>query len=208
MSSKPGFFKRLKALSMPQKQLFAVALCQRMYPNYQLFSEVCEFGDPKVLDTVLNLLWQSLYDKKLKLNLELHMARLEEVTPEPEAFDAYGVYPAMDAVVALSTLLSAIESQIEEDITNISKLSSATVANYIEAISEAELNDEFDDEALDDFVYAHEAMVDERELQGDLLELIEDNPDMSADFIKALRKEIISSGVSNIGISVQEPSPE
>ncbi|ABL99237.1 YjaG family protein [Shewanella amazonensis] len=200
MSSKPGFFKRLKALSLPQKQLFAVALCQRMYPNYQLFAEVCEFGEPKVLDTVLNLLWQSLYDRKLKLNLELHTNKLEEVIPEPENFDVYGVYPAMDAVVALISLLSGIESKIEEDITNISKLSSATVANYIEAISDVEL----DDEALDDFVFAHEAMVAERELQGTLLELIEDNPDMSADFIKALRKELVSSGVSNIGISLQE----
>ncbi|AZQ09716.1 MULTISPECIES: YjaG family protein [Shewanella] len=200
MSSKPGFFKRLKALSLPQKQLFAVALCQRMYPNYQLFSEVCEFGDPKVLDTVLNLLWQSLYDRKLKLNLELHLDRLEEVTPEPEQFDVYGAYPAMDAAVALVSLLSGIESKIEEDITNISKLSSATVANYIEAISDVEL----DDEALDDFVFAHEAMVAERELQASLLDLVEDNPDMSADFIKALRKEIVSSGVSNIGISVQD----
>lgn len=200
MSSKPGFFKRLKALSLPQKQLFAVALCQRMYPNYQLFAEVCEFGEPKVLDTVLNLLWQSLYDRKLKLNLELHTNKLEEVIPEPENFDVYGVYPAMDAVFALISLLSGIESKIEEDITNISKLSSATVANYIEAISDVEL----DDEALDDFVFAHEAMVAERELQGTLLELIEDNPDMSADFIKALRKELVSSGVSNIGISLQE----
>ncbi|QYK06297.1 YjaG family protein [Shewanella zhangzhouensis] len=200
MSSKPGFFKRLKALSLPQKQLFAVALCQRMYPNYQLFSEVCEYGDPKVLDTVLNLLWQSLYDRKLKLNLELHTNKLEEVIPEPENFDVYGVYPAMDAVVALISLLSGIESKIEEDITNISKLSSATVANYIEAIIDVEL----EDEALDDFVFAHEAMVAERELQGTLLELIEDNPDMSADFIKALRKELVSSGVSNIGISLQE----
>lgn len=120
--------------------------------------------------------------------------------PEPENFDVYGVYPAMDAVVALISLLSGIESKIEEDITNISKLSSATVANYIEAISDVEL----DDEALDDFVFAHEAMVAERELQGTLLELIEDNPDMSADFIKALRKELVSSGVSNIGISLQE----
>ncbi|WP_372871769.1 YjaG family protein [Shewanella sp.] len=202
MSSKPGFFKRLKALSLPQKQLFAVALCQRMYPNYQLFSEVCEFGDPRVLDTVLNLLWQSMYDKKLKLNLELHLDRLEDVIPEPENFDVYGVYPAMDAVVALVSLLSGIQSKIEDDITNISKLSSATVANYIEAISDVEL----DGDALDDFVFSHEAMNAERELQASLLELVEDNPDMSADFIKALRKEIVSSGVSNIGISAQEAS--
>jgi len=189
MTTKPGFFKRLKALELPQKKLFAVALCQRMYPNYQLFSEVCEFGDPQVLDTVLNLLWQSLYDRKL-----------EENTPEPAQFDAYGVYPAMDAAVALSSLLGALESKVEDDITNISKLSSGTVANYIEAIADPEL----DGEALDEFVFSHEVMQEERELQASLLEIIEENPQITADFVKALRKEIVMNGVSNIGISVQQ----
>ncbi|OIN14859.1 hypothetical protein BFS86_02055 [Shewanella algae] len=200
MTTKPGFFKRLKALELPQKKLFAVALCQRMYPNYQLFSEVCEFGDPQVLDTVLNLLWQSLYDRKLKLNLELQMAKLEENTPEPAQFDAFGVYPAMDAAVALSSLLGALESKVEDDITNISKLSSGTVANYIEAIADPEL----DGEALDEFVFSHEVMQEERELQASLLEIIEENPQITADFVKALRKEIVMNGVSNIGISVQQ----
>ncbi|MGB5143577.1 MAG: YjaG family protein [Shewanella indica] len=200
MTTKPGFFKRLKALELPQKKLFAVALCQRMSPNYQLFSEVCEFGDPQVLDTVLNLLWQSLYDRKLKLNLELQMAKLEENTPEPAQFDAYGVYPAMDAAVALSSLLGALESKVEDDITNISKLSSGTVANYIEAIADPEL----DGEALDEFVFSHEVMQEERELQASLLEIIEENPQITADFVKALRKEIVMNGVSNIGISVQQ----
>ena len=97
MTNKQGFFKRLKALELPQKKLFAVALCQRMLPNYQLFSEVCEFGDPKVLDTLLNLLWQSMYDNKLKLNIDIYLERLEDNTPEPSDFDVYGVYPAMDA---------------------------------------------------------------------------------------------------------------
>ena len=105
MTKKTGFFKRLKALELPQKKLFAIALCQRMLPNYQLFSEVCEFGDPAVLSTVLDLLWQSQYDNKLKFNIDVHLQRLEDNTPDPADFDSYGVYPAMDAVVALSTLL-------------------------------------------------------------------------------------------------------
>ena len=196
MTKKTGFFKRLKALTLPQKQLFATALCQRMYPNYQFFSEVCEFGTPQVLDTVLNLLWQKQYDNKLKLNIDIYLERLDEIAPEPQNFDSYGVYPALDAVSALIALLSAMQSKIEEDITNISKLSSSTVANYIEAICEQELNDE----ALDEFVFSHPAMAEERELQSILLDAIEENKITPA-FVKELRKEIIDSGVSNIGIS-------
>ena len=200
MTNKPGFFKRVKALDFQQKKVFAIALCQRMLPNYQLFSEVCEFGDPQVLDTALSLLWQSVYDNKLKLNIDIYLERLELNTPDPANFDVYGVYPAMDASTALIALLSAIQSKVEEDIVNISKLSSSTVANYIEAISDVEL----DDEAFDDYIFNHEVMTEEKELQNTLLQLIEDNPKLNADFIKSLRKEIIQAGVSNIGIGLPE----
>ena len=201
MTNKPGFFQRLKGLELAQKKIFAIALCQRMLPNYQLFSEVCEFGDPKVLDTLLNLLWQSMYDNKLKLNIELQMQRIEDNTPEPSDFEVYGVYPAMDAAVALTALLSALESKVEEDITNISKLSSATVANYIEATCEQEFDKE---SALDDYIFNHEMMVQEKEMQNLLLEAIEENPYLKADFVKELRREIVAIGVSNIGIGQPE----
>jgi hypothetical protein len=198
MNVKAGFFKRLKALSLPQKKLFAVALCQRMLPNYQLFAEVCHFGNPAVLETLLQLLWQSLYDNKLKLNIELQLAKLEENTPEPENFDVYGVYPALDAVVALSSLLGALESKVEDDIINISKLSSATVANYIEAIAP----DEMTEQQLEDFVFDLGVMQEERQLQESLLTIVEEQPQPDAVFIKELRKEIVANGVSNIGISL------
>jgi uncharacterized protein len=198
MTNKQGFFKRLKALSLPQKQLFSIALCQRMLPNYQLFSEVCEFGEPKVLSTALELLWQSQYDKKLKFNIDVHLQRLEDNTPDPSQFEAYGVYPAMDAAVGIGMLMAAIDGKNEEDIINISKLSSSTVANYIEAISDVSLTDD----ALDDYVFAHEVMQEEKELQDALLAIIEANPDINAELVKGLRKDVIEAGVSNIGISL------
>lgn len=202
MSNKPGFFKRLKALSLPQKQLFAIALCQRMLPNYQLFSEVCEFGDPQVLSTALELLWQSQYDKKAKYNLDVHLQRLDENTPEPADFEAYGVYPALDAVVAISTLMAAIGAKTEDDIINISKLSSGTVASYIEATIDEAVAEKMNEKALDDYIYAHEVMQEEKELQGMLLDIIEANPSISPELVKGLRKDIIESAVSNIGIAV------
>ncbi|QDF67829.1 DUF416 family protein [Shewanella sp. SNU WT4] len=203
MTNKVGFFKRLKALNTAQKQLFALALCQRMYPNYQLFSEVTEFGDAKVLDTTLNLLWQGQYDKKLKLNIEMYIDRLENIVPDASDFDMYGVYPAQDAVSAVISLLSGIQSQDEEDMVNISKLSSSTVANYIEACIADTVSDSIKESELDDLIFNHEVMVEERELQSNLLDIIEKEPYAKAEFIKSLRKELVESGVSNIGISAE-----
>ena len=95
--------------------------------------------------------------------------------------------------------MSAISAKMEDDIINISKLSSSTVANYIEAISDESLMDE----ALDDFVFAHPVMQEEKELQDMLLDIIEANPDINPELVKGLRKDIIDAGVSNIGISMQ-----
>ncbi|MGL5392623.1 MAG: DUF416 family protein, partial [Shewanella sp.] len=58
------------------------------------------------------------------------------------------------------------------------------------------------DDALDDFVFAHEVMVEEQAIQNALLEIIEENPKITPELVKGLRKEIIEAGVSNIGISV------
>lgn len=198
MTKQLGFFKRLKALELPQKKLFAIALCQRMLPNYQLFSDVCEFGDPQVLHTLLNLLWQSMYDTKLKLNIDLQLERLEINTPEPADFDMYGVYPAMDATVALTSLISAMQSKIEDDIINVSKLSSSTVANYIEATCDIEFDKE---SALDDYIFEHEVMQEEKEMQNTLLDIIEAQVKITPNFIKDFRRDIVAVGISNIGIS-------
>ena len=72
------------------------------------------------------------------------------------------------------------------------------MAHYIEAISDVDLVDE----ALDDVVFAHEVMEEEKELQNSLLEIIEENPKLTAELVKGLRKDIIEAGVSNIGISI------
>ncbi|WP_298775907.1 YjaG family protein [uncultured Shewanella sp.] len=199
MTEKMGFFKRLKALELPQKKLFAIALCQRMFPNYQLFSDISKFGDPQVLDTLLNLLWQSMYDTKLKLNIDLQLEKLEVNTPEPEDFDMYGVYPAMDAAVALTSLLSAMQSKVEDDIVNVSKLSSSTVANYIEATCDIDFDKA---SALDDYIFAHEVMQEEKEMQNTLLDIIEAQVKITPNFIKDLRRDIVAVGISNIGISI------
>jgi len=58
------------------------------------------------------------------------------------------------------------------------------------------------DEELDEFVFSHPVMEQEKELQGMLLDIIEANPDITSELVKGLRKDIIEAGVSNIGISL------
>ncbi|WP_028115973.1 YjaG family protein [Ferrimonas senticii] len=199
MTAKPGFFTRIKTLELWQKTLFATALTERMLPNYQLFAEMTEQEDGEKPQVALDLLWQSLYDRKFKLNLERLINQMEELMPDEEAHDTYAVYPAMDMLTSLITIFSAIQQKIETDLINISKLSSSTVAAFIEASEQPDVDSE---DALDDYVFEHELMQQEREIQEQLLDYIESLEKPFPDEIKGLRKEMRDAGISNIGVSL------
>ncbi|TKB49220.1 DUF416 family protein [Ferrimonas sediminicola] len=196
MSKTPGFFSRIKALSPDQKRLFATALAERMLPNFQLFCHATDSEGADQLPLSLDLLWESCFSQRLKLALEQQIEKLEAITPDPDDHDMYGVYPAMDAVVAVSTIFIAMQQKVEEDLVNVSKLSSSTVTNYIEVTEMPELTGR----ELDDFIFAHEMMQEEKSIQAQLLTWVESQP--SPDEIKEMRREIRGSGVSNIGISL------
>jgi len=191
MTNKPGFFTRIKALSFEQQLLLANVLTERMLPNYRLFSESVDFGESKVLETIVDIIWQKLAKHPVKLNLEVQQNKLFEQTPELSDFDCFGVVPAIDCAMAINTMLVALEQKMDEDLINISKLSSSTVASYISAIE-----GEISDEAL----FNHEMMLEERELQDYLLGRIETQPKPNTEFVKELRQEFKAFGISNIGI--------
>ncbi len=201
MTAKQGFFSRIKALDLWQKTLFATALAERMLPNYLLFAELTEAEGADKAVTQLDILWQSLYSKEIRLNYDSMLDQLEVLMHDPKVHDFYGVYPASDALMAISTILTALQQKVEADLVNISKLSSSTVAAFIEASEQPEMEDE---DALEDFVFAHPLMQDERGLQAELLELVETLSRKDADAIKALRKDLRDAGVSNIGVSLAE----
>lgn len=193
MTKKPGFFSRIKELSFEQQLVLANVLTERMLPNYRLFSESVEFGDPKVLEVIVDMIWQKLAKHKVKVNLEVQQNKLFEQTPELADYDCFGVIPAIDCAMAINTMLVALEQKMDEDLINISKLSTSTVASYIGAI---------EGDISDDDLFGHEMMAEERELQSYLLEQIEQHPNPKPEFLKALRREFKDFGISNIGIEI------
>ena len=56
--NKPNNFQRIRELNTVQKAALAAALMERMLPNYSLFSDALEFGDPAVLKNALALCWE------------------------------------------------------------------------------------------------------------------------------------------------------
>ena len=94
---------RTERLEARQHLTFMASLCERMYPNYQMFCKQTEFGDPAVYRRILDLVWETLVVKDAKVNFDSQLEKLEEAIPSAEDYDLYGVYPAIDACIALGT---------------------------------------------------------------------------------------------------------
>lgn len=137
-------------LSQWQQIAFSAALLERMLPNYQMFSEVSEFGNSKLLRNQLDIIWQWLSQPNTtKINIDAQLVKLEIETPNPDEYDSFGVFPALDTCMALAALWQLMQSKPQkknkniaadlDDIRSISRLSLNSVSYYVELLLQQEL---------------------------------------------------------------------
>ena len=196
----------LEKLSQWQKIAFSSALIERMLPNYKMFTENVEFGNYQLLRNQLNLIWQRLdKSQKVKINYDAQLLKLEEHIPDPEEFDFFGVYPALDSIMAVMSLLQAMQDNEGEGFENIARLSENSVRSYVELC----LAEEFENENPDDMseisqklITDHPLMQWEDETQNELYTLIKNSPENMVT-IKNIKKMVLEQGLSNLGIEVE-----
>lgn len=170
--------------------LMAACICQRCYPNYQLFCQVSGFADPLQYRNILNVVWEWLLVDGAKINFELQAEKLEPLTPDAEQFDMFGVYPAIDACVALNSGLNAVlEGEGESYLRELLALSRNALQGFLDM-----QNIESQDSPL---VEANEYLL------NTVLSLT-DVEIKSPAAIKELRRLAANQGVSNLGITADE----
>ncbi|WP_439135762.1 DUF416 family protein [Pseudomaricurvus sp.] len=178
-----------------EKIAFITALCERHQPNYALYCET--IGEPEKADQlrkVLNKVWEYLAGQlKSMKNLEKALLQLEEITPEPTEDDGYGVYPALDCCLLLTSALQMILDDSADDLEAAEGLSLATVSHFI-AFAE-------DLEEFDPSQQQHELYDQEQELQQWLKTCLT-SPESQSDIIKQLRKRLNEFESSNLGIAI------
>lgn len=158
------FYKRLAELQPWQQTVYTLALAERMYPNYALFSQASGFGDAKAFRHALDQMWNYLTVKGSRVNLGAILEAFEVYIPEPGKFESYGAYPALDACVALGCAYNSVICRVGEEANDASHASVGTVAGFIEMLEERDLTDEE--------LYEHEYMEAELEFQVELLKRV------------------------------------
>jgi uncharacterized protein YjaG (DUF416 family) len=188
LGEKLSTFQQVRDLPKKQAVAFSASLLQRMLPNYQLFSEVTEFGDALYAKNLLDLIWEWLTAPKAKINIAVQLEKLEEITPDIENFDNFGVYPALDFCMAATATLQLISDEEENGAVMVAKLSQGGVEAYLLALSEADLSNQE--------IKADPLMQYEIETQLEVLAACK-----AGDY-KALRKQMKAVEMSNIGLSL------
>ncbi|HCA77591.1 YjaG family protein [Alteromonas oceani] len=191
LTTKLSTFAQVRALEGADAIAFSAALLQRMVPNYQLFCELTEFAEPDTLSKCLDLIWESLCSPKSKINFATQLEKVEEATPDVSDYDSFGVYPALDAAIAMSSAINLIMKVDPHGAVVVSKLSQGSVEAYLLASGEA----------TEDDVKVHPLMQFEIAIQQELLDAVTTKAPMTQKVSK-LKTIAASEGISNIGLEI------
>lgn len=173
-----------------QKQLLALALIEQMTGNYVLFTEVSGQGDSKVFSNITDLIWQQLLGHSVKVDWQKQRAKLEAISPAPESFDGYGVWPALDACAALSELITLLDESNSGGLESVIKTYYSTIEQFLDV---HDLNEDTRQQTLYEEA---DNLIDKL-----LTVLSAEVKQMSA--VKAIKEIVQSQAVSNIGIEHQ-----
>lgn len=189
--------KRLENLATWQHLTFMACLCERMYPNYHLFCEITEQPqNAKVYHNILNLVWEYLTVKEANINFENQLEKLENIIPDVNDYDFYGVVPALDACEGLAEVLHTIIAGASlEQAVKVSQLSLGTVASYLETeydrtLSEVELKES-------------DLIQQELDVQWQLYRALKEAERHDVELISDLKNALREEAVSNICIKIE-----
>ena len=190
----------LSRLSQWQQVTFCAALLERMLPNYQMFSQAVDFGDAALLRNQLDLLWQWLdKNNRTKVNYEAQLNKLEAATPNPEHFDTYGVFPALDVCMALMSVFQGIQDKNSADFASVGRLSANSVYGYVELLLVEESGEalDIDPKAMEQ----HPLVQWEVATQNELFDFLKNAPENKKTCEQA-KQMVMEEGLSNLGIEV------
>ena len=189
--------KRLENLATWQHLTFMACLCERMYPNYHLFCQITEQPqNAKVYHNILNLVWEYLTVKEANINFENQLEKLENIIPDVNDYDFYGVVPALDACEGLAEVLHTIIAGASlEQAVKVSQLSLGTVAGYLETeydrtLSEVELKES-------------DLIQQELDVQWQLYRVLKEAEKHDVALIQDLKNELREEQASNICIKIE-----
>lgn len=192
------FLKAVSQLQGWRECAFLLALAERSFPNYALFAEAVGLKTGGKMHQILDLAWGTLQEDVTETAIPQLLAKLEALSPDVEAYDAYGVYPAFDFCQLLEQALLNRLNPSKHRATDASQLATGTVMSFIE-LSEGE---GLEEDELVRLLDSHPLMKEDKTFQRDLVLALKRQRTPLEKFITETREDAANEGVSNLGISL------
>ncbi|MEP4466445.1 YjaG family protein [Marinobacter alexandrii] len=194
------FLKAVSQLQGWRECAFLLSLAERSFPNYALFADAVGLKTGAKMRQMLDQGWGMLQEDVAESAIPQLLAKLEALSPDVEAYDAYGVYPAFDFCQLLEQALLNRLNPAKHRATEASQMPTGTVMSFIE-MSEG---DELDEDGLVRLLEVHPLMKEDKAFQRDLVLALKRQRTPTQQFTEGLRIDAANDGVSNLGISLTE----
>lgn len=189
---------RLEKLTDWQLKLFMICLCERMYPNFALYCQQTNSEGIKTYKSILELNWEALLVKKVQINFDSQLEKLENIIPTISEDSPYSIYPAIDACEALSELLHSYLSG-EDLVHHAIAISQISLKTIIE-LEITKNGKAFNEEELK----SHPAILDELDIQWEIYRLLKAENQHSITLIKGLKNDLKEENISNLGVFLSD----
>ncbi|MDI9246848.1 YjaG family protein [Marinobacter sp. CHS3-4] len=194
------FLKAVSQLQGWREYTFLLALAERSFPNYALFADAVGLKTGAKMRHLLDIGWDMLQQNTEETVIPQLLAKLETLSPDVDAYDAYGVYPAFDFCQLLEQALLNRLNPAKHRASDASQMATATVVNFIE-LSEGE---GLAEDELVRLLDHHPLMKEDKLFQRDLVLSFKRQRTPTTQFIEQTREEAANDGVSNLGISLND----
>ena len=179
--------KILKKLDFTKQLVFAYLTCERLYVNYEYFSENFNFGNPAVLRNGIDCLYENLFEKNAS-NSEIGRLIDQAERNAPEINNTIA-YSAAGACLALYHSLCFLMDKHLLHIAYISTVATDLVDKFIAEIENPDLDNAFDvntDFDLRKKRNEHRLMVKEIARQSAIIGYLNKNNNLSYEDVKML----------------------
>jgi hypothetical protein len=198
--------KELEGLPPLHRIAFAASCCERLLPNYNAFSFLEKWGDPSVLRTALNEVWQILQGKPVDAALIRRLIEdCEGVIPDSDDFTSANLIYDVEAEEAAIAICNTLEACLNPTLQQIIRVANC-VTNTIDAfiphgdksfnISESKVGLK----KLEEAIASHPLAVREMAKQSEDLRFLKQAEKLNPDFVECLCTSFNNDGKSLIDL--------
>jgi uncharacterized protein YjaG (DUF416 family) len=180
--------RRVPTLTTAGRLAFAYAICVRLQPHYQAFSQATGWGDPVVMQTALDLLQRAVFLPSVVADLRHVYRQVERVTPDSEDFGSLLGSLALDTCCAVLSAFDFVLEGNDQSVLDVATFARNTVDMYVQEIEELDPSDP----ELEPRIDSHPYMVREVKWQRAALDqLTSTEPPTSALLDKLIQGEML-----------------